>query len=55
MQTGSARRNGFRRDFQGRQPLAVGFTGFIYDVTNTYLYGRHCPLGKPPRPAKSST
>ena len=19
----------------------------IYDVTNTYLYGRHCPLGKP--------
>lgn len=21
--------------------------GVIYDVTNTYLYGRHCPLGKP--------
>src|ERR1039458_3492999 len=22
-------------------------SGVIYDVTNTYLYGRHCPLGKP--------
>lgn len=22
-------------------------TGVIYDVTNTYLYGRQCPLGKP--------
>jgi transposase len=21
-------------------------SGVIYDVTNTYLYGRHCPLGK---------
>lgn len=22
-------------------------SGVIYDVTNTYLYGRHCPLAKP--------
>jgi transposase len=22
-------------------------SGVLYDVTNTYLYGRHCPLGKP--------
>ena len=21
--------------------------GVVYDVTNTYLYGRHCPLAKP--------
>ena len=22
-------------------------TGIVYDVTNTYLYGKHCPFGKP--------
>ena len=28
VQTGSARRDGFHREFQGRQPLAVGFPSF---------------------------
>jgi len=37
-----------RRLFQGvcRQ-YRLRPSGVIYDVTNTYLYGRHCPLGKP--------
>ena len=30
-----------RRQYQLRP------SGVIYDVTNTYLYGRHCPLAKP--------
>lgn len=25
----------------------VARTGLVYDVTNTYLYGKNCPLGKP--------
>ena len=29
------------------QQYRIRPAGVIYDVTNTYLYGRHCPLGKP--------
>jgi transposase len=29
------------------QQYRIRPSGVIYDVTNTYLYGRHCPLGKP--------
>jgi len=37
-----------RRLFEGvcRQ-YGLRPSGVIYDVTNTYLYGRHCPLAKP--------
>ncbi len=27
-------------------PYRLKDSGIIYDVTNTYLYGKHCPLGK---------
>jgi hypothetical protein len=29
------------------QQYRIRPAGVIYDVTNTYLYGRHCPLAKP--------
>ena len=29
------------------QQYRIRPSGVIYDVTNTYLYGRHCPLAKP--------
>ena len=29
------------------QQYRIRPSGVIYDVTNTYLYGRHCPPGKP--------
>ena len=29
-----------------RQTYHLGDSGIIYDVTNTYLYGKHCPLAK---------
>jgi transposase len=37
-----------RRLFEGvRRHYQLRPSGVIYDVTNTYLYGRHCPLAKP--------
>ena len=37
-----------RRLFEGvRRRYQLRPSGVIYDVTNTYLYGRHCPLAKP--------
>jgi len=32
---------------QVRRQYRLRPSGVIYDVTNTYLYGRHCPLAKP--------
>jgi transposase len=32
---------------QVRRHYRLRPSGVIYDVTNTYLYGRHCPLAKP--------
>jgi transposase len=29
-----------------KQRYRLGHSGVIYDVTNTYLYGKQCPLGK---------
>jgi transposase len=29
-----------------RYNIDLGSTGVVYDVTNTYLYGKNCPLGK---------
>jgi len=35
---------GIFKSVQDRYPLKN--SGVIYDVTNTYLYGKHCPLGQ---------
>ena len=37
-----------RRIFEAvRDKYQLKRSGVLYDVTNTYLYGTHCPLGKP--------